>query len=145
MYVSPDIHTYIHTGYALKVCTFGPCIHTYIHTYIHTSSCLGMYVSPNIHTYHTYLSFSRYVCSPETYIPLILRYVPLDHTYIPRWGGRQGMPARYLLTSEYKVCMLPPWGSYSKVLLYMYIYKSQYIHYYALQYRMLVIEKPYFP
>ena len=107
MYVSPDIHTYqtflsfsryvcfpghtyIHTGYALKVCTFGPCIHTYIHT----SSCLGMYVSPNIHTYHTYLSFSRYVCSPETYIPLILRYVPLDHTYIrtyiPRWGGGRG-------------------------------------------------------
>ena len=23
------------------------------------------------------------------------------------------MPARYLLTSENKVCMLPPWGSYS--------------------------------
>ena len=71
-------------------------------------------------------------------------YLWTIHTYLDG-GGRQGMPARYLLTSEYKVCMLPPWGSYSKVLLYMYIYKSQYIHYYALQYRMLVIEKPYFP
>ena len=27
------------------------------------------------------------------------------------------MPARYLLTSENKVCMLPPWGSYSRTLL----------------------------
>ena len=29
------------------------------------------YVSPDIHTYHTYLSFSRYVCFPRhTYIPI---------------------------------------------------------------------------
>ena len=40
---------------AFEVCTFGQYIHTYIHTYIHASSFLGIYFSPHIHTYHTYL------------------------------------------------------------------------------------------
>ena len=42
---------------------------------------------------------------PQTYIPKIL-----DHTYIHTnldGGVRPGMPARYLVTSENKVCMLP--------------------------------------
>ena len=48
---------------------------THTQTYIHTHSC--------------------YVCMfRHTYI----------HTYIPRWGGRQGLPARYLLTSANEVC-----------------------------------------
>ena len=68
-----------------------------------------MFPQTYIHTFHihTYLSFSRYVCSPETYIPLISRYVPFDHTYIHTYldgGGRQGLPARYLLTSANEVC-----------------------------------------
>ena len=42
---------------------------------------------------------------PQTYIPIILEDTYI-HTYLDG-GGRQGMPARYLVTSENKVCMLP--------------------------------------
>ena len=42
---------------------------------------------------------------PQTYIPKILVHTYI-HTYLDG-GVRQGMPARYLVTSENKVCMLP--------------------------------------
>ena len=107
---SPAKHTDL--AFYLMLCLRGTLIpvllrsvrsdNTYIHTYIHTCLFFSMYLSPDIHTYHTYLLFSRYVCFPagHTYIlgmydssmyPRnehtrafeVCTFGPCIHTYIP--------------------------------------------------------------
>ena len=68
------IHTYIHAS--SFQCIFPQ---TSIHT-IHTSYFLGMYVSPP--DIHTYWVCTTLLCIRETNIPVLLRYVRLDHAYI---------------------------------------------------------------
>ena len=130
LYLSPR-HTYI--PLLFQVCMFPQ---TYLpgmyvsprHTYI-PLDVLGMYVSPDIHTYRTFpYDFSRSVCFPRhTYIPLLFQVCMFPQTYLP---GMYVSPDIHTYLRFFWVCMFPQTYIHTSNFLGMYVSPHTHIYLY---------------